>query len=127
MLAVIAKIRSAYAGQPVAYTERVPGYLLADAGLTVVTPPGFATAVENGNEPSAADTQAMQALIAGHKMRLLLYNTQATSAVTQRVRALAQQAGIPVVGVSETQPPGDRSYQAWQLRQVTAILRALGG
>ncbi len=127
VLAVIAKIRSAYAGQPVAYTERVPGYLLADAGLTVVTPPGFATAVENGNEPSAADTQTMQSLIAGHKMRLLLYNTQATSAVTQRVRVLAQQAGIPVVGVSETQPLGDRSYQAWQLRQVTAILRALGG
>ncbi len=127
VLAVIARIRSAYAGQPVAYTERVPGYLLAAAGLTVVTPPGFASAVENGNEPSAADTQAMQALIAAHGMRLLLYNTQATSAVTQRMRQLAQQAGIPVVGVSETQPSSDRSYQAWQLRQATAMLRALGG
>jgi zinc/manganese transport system substrate-binding protein len=127
VLAVVAKIKSTAGGQPVAYTERVPGYLLADAGLTVVTPPGFATAVENGNEPSAADTQAMQALIAGHGMRLLLYNTQATSAVTQHMRELAQQAGIAVVGVSETQPSSDRSYQAWQLRQATAILRALGG
>ncbi len=127
VLAVVAKIRSTYAGQPVGYTERVPGYLLADAGLTVVTPPGFATAIENGNDPSAADTQAMQALIAGRKMRLLLYNTQATSAVTQHVRQLAEQAGIAVVGVSETQPAGYRSYQAWQLSQATAILRALGG
>jgi zinc/manganese transport system substrate-binding protein len=127
VLAVVAKIKSAYAGQPVGYTERVPGYLLADAGLTVVTPPGFATAIENGNDPSAADTQAMQALIAGHKMRLLLYNAQTTSAVTQHVRALAQQAGIAVVGVTETQPASDPSYQAWQLRQATAILRALGG
>jgi zinc/manganese transport system substrate-binding protein len=93
----------------------------------VVTPPGFATAIENGNDPSAADTQAMQALIAGHKMRLLLYNAQTTSAVTQHVRALAQQAGIAVVGVTETQPASDPSYQAWQLRQATAILRALGG
>jgi zinc/manganese transport system substrate-binding protein len=125
--ALVAKIRNAYAGQPVGYTERVPGYLLADAGLTVVTPPGFATAIENGNEPSAADTQAMQALITGHRMRLLLYNTQATSAVTQAMRTLARQAGIAVVGVSETQPAGDGSYQAWQLRQATAILRALGG
>ncbi len=127
VLAVVAKIKSTCAGQPVAYTERVPGYLLADAGLTVVTPPGFATAVENGNEPSAADTQAMQALIAAHAMRLLLYNTQATSAVTQHMRELAQQAGIAVVGISETRPPSDRSYQVWQLRQATAILRALGG
>jgi zinc/manganese transport system substrate-binding protein len=126
-LAVIAQIRSRYAGQPVAYTERVPGYLVADAGLTSVTPPGFAAAIENGNEPSAADTQAMESLIAGHKLRLLLYNTQATSAVTEHIRALARQAGVPVVGVSETQPSSDRSYQAWQLRQAKAILHALGG
>jgi zinc/manganese transport system substrate-binding protein len=126
-LAVVAQIRSRYAGQPVAYTERVPGYLLADAGLTSVTPPGFAAAIENGNEPSAADTQAMQSLITRHALRLLLYNTQATSAVTQHMRALAQQAGIPVVGVSETPPSSDPSYQAWQLRQAREILRALGG
>jgi zinc/manganese transport system substrate-binding protein len=127
VLAVVAKIKSAYAGQPVGYTERVPGYLLADAGLTVVTPPGFAAAIENGNDPSAADTQAMQTLITRHRMRLLLYNTQATSAVTQHMRELAEQAGVAVVGISETQPASDRSYQAWQLREATAILRALGG
>ncbi len=127
VLAVVAQIRSRYAGQPVAYTERVPGYLLADAGLTSVTPPGFAAAIENGNEPSAADTQAMQSLISGHTLRLLLYNTQTTSAVTQHMRALATQAGIPVVGVSETLPSSDPSYQAWQLRQAREILRALGG
>ena len=105
----------------------MPGYLLADAGLRVVTPPGFATAVENGNEPSAADTQAMRALISGHRVRVLLYNTQATSAAVQSVGSLARQEGVPVVGVSETQPASDHSYQAWQLRQTTAILRALGG
>ena len=127
LLALIAEIKSRYAGQPVAYTERVPGYLLADAGLTVVSPAGFASAVENGNEPSAADAQAMQALISGHKVRVLLYNTQATSAAAQYVENLARQDGVPVVGVSETQPASDHSYQAWQLRQTTAILRALDG
>ena len=126
-LAVIAQIKRRFAGRPVAYTERVPGYLIADAGLASVTPPGFAAAVESGNEPSASDTQAMQSLIAGHRLRLLLYNTQATSAVSQHVRALAQQAGIAVVGVSETRPAGEPSYQAWQLRQAREILRALGG
>jgi zinc/manganese transport system substrate-binding protein len=52
--AVIASIRRRYLGAPVAYTERVPGYLLQAAGLTVVTPPGFAAAIENGNDPSPA-------------------------------------------------------------------------
>jgi len=127
VLGVIAAIRKGYAGQPVAYTERVPGYLLADAGLRVVTPPGFATAIEDGNEPSAADTQAMQDLVAHHAIRLLLTNTQATSAATQHIGDLARRAGIPVVGVSETQPSTDRSYQAWQLRQASAILAALRG
>lgn len=125
--AVIATIRGKFSAAPVAYTERVPGYLLADAGLTVVSPPGFAAAIENGNEPAPGDVQALNALLSGHKVRLLLYNEQAVSAVTQRVRSLAQQNGIPVVGVSETLPPSDASYQAWQLRQAQEILRALGG
>jgi zinc/manganese transport system substrate-binding protein len=69
----------------------------------------------------------MNALLTGHKVRVLLYNRQATSAVTQRVLSLARQAGVPVVGVSETLPPSDATYQAWQLRQAKEILRALGG
>ena len=125
-LAVVERIAAGYGGQPVAYTERVPGYLVADAGLANVTPPGFATAVENGNEPSAGDTVAMESLISRHAIRLLLYNTQATSAVTQHVLALARQAGVPVVAVTETQPLGE-TFQAWQASQARAILRALGG
>jgi zinc/manganese transport system substrate-binding protein len=125
-LAVVDRIAAIYKGQPVAYTERVPGYLVTDAGLANVTPPGFATAVENGNEPSAADAQAMEDLISRHAVRLLLYNTQTSSAVTQHVLVLARQAGVPIVDVTETQPAGE-SFQAWQLRQAEAILRALGG
>lgn len=124
---VIARIRRRYPGAPVAYTERVPGYLLAAAGLTVVTPPGFAAAVEDGNDPGPADAAAMEQLMTGRKARVLLYNAQATSAVTVQVRALARQAGVPVVPVTETMPPSFRSYQAWQLAQATALLDALGG
>jgi zinc/manganese transport system substrate-binding protein len=58
---------------------------------------------------------------------VLLYNAQATSPVTQQVRDLARQSGVPVVPVTETMPPAYRSYQAWQLAQATALLDALGG
>ena len=50
---LVAEIKARYPGAPVAYTERVPGYLLEAAGLTIATPPGFAQAIEDGNEPSA--------------------------------------------------------------------------
>jgi zinc/manganese transport system substrate-binding protein len=123
---LLAKIKAKYPGAPVAYTERVPGYLLDAAGLTVATPPGFAQAIEDGNEPNARDTQTMNDLITGRRIRALLYNAQATSAVTQHVEDLARRAGIPVVPVTETLPRG-LSYQAWQEQQLQALLTALGG
>jgi zinc/manganese transport system substrate-binding protein len=125
--AVIAAIRRRYPGAPVAYTERVPGYLVQAAGLTVVTPPGFAAAIEDGNEPGAGATAQMFQLIASHGMRVLLYNAQAVSPVTQQVRALARRYGVPVVPVTETMPPSSGSYQAWQLAQAQALFDALGG
>jgi zinc/manganese transport system substrate-binding protein len=125
--AVITQIRRRYPGAPVAYTERVPGYLLAAAGLRVLTPAGFAAAIEDGVDPGPADTAAMGELMAGRKVRVLLYNAQAVSPATQHVRGLARQEGIPVVAVYETMPPAYRSYQAWQLAQASALLRALGG
>ncbi|HUD06694.1 MAG TPA: zinc ABC transporter substrate-binding protein [Candidatus Saccharimonadales bacterium] len=126
ILNVINQIKSKYPNAPVAYTERVPGYLLADADLDVKTPVGFASAVEDGNDPSPDDTVAMDSLMTSHGVRVLLYNLQTASAVTENVRDLANQAHIPVVGVTETLPPSEHDYQSWQLDQAEALLKALG-
>lgn len=125
--AVLGLIHQRHAGAPVAYTERVPQYLLLAAGLDVKTPAGFASAIENGNDPSPGDTALMDQLVTGHQVAVLLYNAQTVSATTQNVRRLAAQVGVPVVPVTETLPPSYRTYQAWQLGQAQAILRALGG
>lgn len=124
--AVIAQVRKRYPGAPVAYTERLPGYLLQAAGLKVMTPSGFAMAVEDGNDPSPADSLAMDRLLTNHKVKVLVYNEQVVSAVTDHVEALARSKGVPVVAVSETMPPSYQNYQAWQLAQAKALLRALG-
>jgi zinc/manganese transport system substrate-binding protein len=58
-------------------------------------------------------------------VRILFYNAQATSPVTGHVRDLAAQAGVPVVGVTETLPANERSYQSWQQDQLNAILKVL--
>jgi zinc/manganese transport system substrate-binding protein len=117
-------LKAADAGDPVAYTERVPGYLLAAAGLPVLTPPGFAKSIENGSEVSPSDEAAMRNLITGHKIKLLLYNEQATSPVTAQLQSLARDNDIPVVPVTETMPPHD-TFASWQLGQVRAMATAL--
>lgn len=125
LLDTMAQIKRKYSGAPVAYTERVPGYLLADAGLDVKTPAGFAQSVEDGDDPSPADTSAMDQLMTDRSVRVLLYNSQATSPVTQHVQDLAKQSGVPVVGVTETLPTNERTYQSWQQNQLDEILKAL--
>jgi zinc/manganese transport system substrate-binding protein len=119
------EIRATYASAPVAYTERVPGYLVQEAGLSDRTPPGFARAIEDGNEPNARDTEAMNDLVRSRGVKVLLYNTQATSPVTKAVRDLAREEGVSVVGVTETMPEHAASYQAWMLDQIRALRAAL--
>jgi zinc/manganese transport system substrate-binding protein len=123
--ATLATIRSQFTEAPVAYTERVPGYALAAAHLSVKTPVGFARAVEDGVDPGPADTLAMQLLLTDHKIDVLLYNVQTVTPVTTQIRALAKKSGIPIVGVSETMPAGAHTYQQWQESQLTALLHAL--
>jgi zinc/manganese transport system substrate-binding protein len=121
----VAKLKSEHAGAPVAYTERVPGLLLAAAGLEVLTPPSFARSIEDGTDPSPTDVAAMQRLLTDHKVRVLLYNEQATSPLTVRLKQTAGTARVPVVAVTETIPTG-QSFVAWQLAQVNALAAALG-
>jgi zinc/manganese transport system substrate-binding protein len=123
--AELAAIKTQFAHAPVAYTERVPGYALAVADLTVKTPPGFARAIEDGEDPGPSDTLAMEQLLTKHRIDVLLYNVQTVTPVTTQIRALAQKSGIAVVGVSETMPAADHTYQQWQLSQFTALFNAL--
>jgi zinc/manganese transport system substrate-binding protein len=123
--ATLATMKARFHNAPVAYTERVPGYALAVAGLDVETPPGFARSIEDGSDPGPADTLAMQKLINDHDINVLLYNVQTVTPVTAQVRALALQRGIAVVGVSETMPAGAATYQQWQQAQLTKLLHAL--
>lgn len=125
LVSTINTIKQHYAGAPVAYTEPVPGYLLAAAGLNVQTPESFAKAIEDGTDPSPADSQAMDNLMTNKKVKVLLYNSQATSPVTQHVQDLAKQSGVPVIGVTETLPTNEKTYQSWMQDELNALLKAL--
>jgi zinc/manganese transport system substrate-binding protein len=121
----VASIRAAHSGAPVAYTEPVPGYLVQAAGLRNLAPSSFTRPIEQGTEPSPAAVSTMIGLMTKRRVRVLLYNKQAVSPITARVRAAAQQAGVGLVAVTETLPP-HLTFQRWQLQQVDALARALG-
>ena len=120
----IAQLKAQYAGTPVAVTEPVFGYMAAAIGLNVITPEQFQKAIEDGDDPPAKALAQMEDQLKSHQAKVLLYNTQTVSPVTTRVQDLAKKVGVPVVGVSETEPP-DKSFQQWMLSQLENLKAAL--
>ncbi len=125
IVAKIAELKATYAGAPVAFTEPVAGYLAQAIGLHVLTPAGFQQAVENGTDPPPADVAAERDLLTGRKVRVLIFNSQVVTPLTQQTHDLAVSNGIPVVGMAETMPPAYRTYQDWQLGQLDQLEQAL--
>ncbi len=120
----IRALRTKYAGTPVTATEPVFGYMAAALGL-VMRNERFQLAVMNNTEPSAGDVAAMEDDLRGRKVRLFIYNSQATDSAAGRLLGIARAARIPVLGVTETEPRGVASYQDWIGGQLDALDRAL--
>ncbi|WP_434315648.1 metal ABC transporter solute-binding protein, Zn/Mn family [Leifsonia sp. P73] len=119
-----AELKTKYAGVGVAITEPVPLYLLEASGLVNKTPEKFSAAIEAGTDVSPLVLQQTLALFSGHKVRLLAYNEQTSGPETDRVRAAATAAGIPVVPVTETLPKG-KDYVSWMNANLDAVGAAL--
>jgi zinc/manganese transport system substrate-binding protein len=122
--AKIADMRKKYSGQPVIASEPVFGYQAGLIGLKVHDEK-FALAVMNNAEPTASEVAAFENDLKGHKVKAMLYNAQASEPAVARLVQMAKDNNIPVVGVSETEPPGS-AYQQWMLGQLDALDAALG-
>ncbi len=121
----VASLHAKYAGTPVTATEPVFDYMARQIGLDMRNE-AFQRAVMNDTEPSASDVAAFEDDLKARKVKALLYNTQTTGTMSQRMRRIAEQAGIPVVGISETEPAG-MHYQDWMMAQLDALDKALSG
>ncbi|WP_374008907.1 metal ABC transporter solute-binding protein, Zn/Mn family [Leifsonia sp. LS-T14] len=119
-----AKLKQSYAGEGVAITEPVPLYLLEAIGLVDKTPERFSAAIEEENDVSPVVLKDTLELFTDHRVKLLAYNEQTTSAETERVLAAAKHNGIPVVPVTETLPSG-KHYVGWMQSTLDAIASAL--
>ena len=121
--AKVAELRQKFGGIQVTATEPVFGYMSAALGFKMRNE-RFQLAVMNSAEPRASDVAAFENDLREHAVRLLFYNSQAAGAAAQRLVRIARQSKVPVVGVTETEPPG-KNYQEWMLGALDAVARAL--
>jgi zinc/manganese transport system substrate-binding protein len=121
----IAAIRGKYAGAAVTASEPVFGYMADALQLKMYNEP-FQLAIMNDTEPSARDVAAFERDLKTRTVRVLFYNKQASNNVVRHLIDLARASNVPVVGVTETAPPGV-SYQDWMLMQLDETQRALAG
>jgi zinc/manganese transport system substrate-binding protein len=104
-------------GAAVVATEPVAHYLLANSGITDRTPESFASAIEEGDDPSPADVAAMLDLINGHQVSAVVLNKQTETPVTNQIQDTARKAGVPIITVAETLQDG-LDYLGWQRKTV---------
>jgi zinc/manganese transport system substrate-binding protein len=121
--AKVAALRTRLAGTPVTATEPVFGYMFAALGA-LDRNRRFQLAVMNNTEPNGSDIAAFVDDLRSHRVRLLVYNSQATDQIAVRMVGIAKASNIPIVGVTETEPPG-MHYQSWISSVLDAVDRAL--
>jgi zinc/manganese transport system substrate-binding protein len=122
---LINQINSQFGGTQVGATESIFVDMAYTTGLNLVSPAEFMNAVAEGNDPSARDVATFQDQIQNHQIKVLVYNTQTVTPLTEQLKGLAQQNNIPIVGVSETMPLGAQTFQGWHASELELLLQAL--
>lgn len=125
LTAKIAAIKASKAGTLVTATEPVFGYM-ADALGFKMENNEFQVAVMNDTDPSFQQTADFEKSLTSKTVKILFYNSQVTDPTTERLQAVAKKHDVPVVGVTETQPPDAKTYADWMLAELSEVEKALG-
>jgi zinc/manganese transport system substrate-binding protein len=123
--ALIAQIKSRYAGVPVGASESIFALQAPALGLKLITPSNFMKALSEGTEVSPQDTATTEHQITSHRIKVWIYNSQNATPEIQRLNSLARADHIPVATVTETLTPPTDSFQQWQVGQLQRIAQAL--
>lgn len=121
----IASIKHQFGGVHVAATEDIFAYLASAAGLDLVSPPAFTQAVAEGNDPPTGSVVQFEQQLANDHIKVLVYNEQTVTPLTNTIKQLAAAANIPIVGVTETVQPPDTTFQVWMNAELIDLTNAL--
>jgi zinc/manganese transport system substrate-binding protein len=121
----IATIKQQFNGTQVAATEDIFAYIADPAGLDLISPPAFTQAVAEGNDPPADSIVQFETQLKSGNVSVLVYNQQTVSPITENMKKLAAEQGIPVIGITETIQPPDVSFQDWMNAELMSLQNAL--
>jgi zinc/manganese transport system substrate-binding protein len=121
----LAQFSSRYPDTTVATTEPVADYMLEAAKIENLTPFSMQADIMNDTDPAPQAVSAQDALFAGHRAKIFVYNQQVTDTVTEGFLRAAAKAGVPVVGVYETMPTPGYDYQSWMMAELKALENAV--
>jgi len=121
----IAALRATTAGLQVTATEPVFGYMADALGFKMLNYE-FQLNIMNDTDPTADETVAFEKSLTSKTARVLFYNSQVTDPTTDRMQKVAQAAGVPIVGVTETQPLDQPTYVGWMMHELDGVQAALG-
>jgi zinc/manganese transport system substrate-binding protein len=121
----IATIKQQFNGTQVAATEDIFAYVAEPAGLDLISPPAFTQAVAEGNDPPADSIVQFETQLKSGNVSVLVYNQQTVSPITENMKKLAAEQGIPVIGITETIQPPDVSFQDWMNSELMSLQNAL--
>lgn len=124
LLERIEKLKAKTTGVKVTATEPVFGYMASALGFDMLNPE-YQLAVMNDTDPSFEQTANFEKSLTSKTAKILFYNNQVTDPSTERMQAIAKKSGVPIVGVTETQPLDQKTYVGWMLSELDEIEAAL--
>ena len=121
----VARIRTSFAGTPVAYTEPVPGYLLDAAGLRNLAPAAFTRAIEDGTRADAAGGRRDDRARDAEDDRACCSTTARPCRRSRSASATQRRTPASRSSASPRRCRRSVSFQTWQLAQATQLDAAL--
>ncbi len=120
----IAALRTKTKGMKVTATEPLFSYMAFGLGFQMLNEE-YQWAIMNDTTPTFQQTVAMEKSLSTKTARLLFNNSQASNNATTRLLGIALHAGIPIITITETEPPSEKSYVTWMLSELEKIEKAL--
>lgn len=124
LLEKIASLQPRTKGISVTATEPVFGYMASALGFEMLNY-DYQLATMNDTNPSFQQIADFEQSLRSRTAKILFYNNQVSDPSTEQMRAVAVQSGVPVIGVSETQPADAAGYVAWMLAQLDEVAKVL--
>ena len=123
-VAAVAALREGAAGHTGATTLTAWGPMARAVGLAEGTPSAFLRSLRSGSDPAPDDVDAVESALREGSVDVLVQDGAADDGTADRLRDVAEDAGVPVVEVTEF-PPEDGAFVEWQVTQLAALAEAL--